>query len=64
LKTNDISCIKIYGLSKNINKEMLEMFFESEERQGVGKVKQIDIDENNSCTTIAFADKRGIVSCI
>ncbi|XP_060592327.1 interferon-induced very large GTPase 1-like [Ruditapes philippinarum] len=52
--------IKITGLAENTNKEMLEMFFETEERNGGGKVNNIYIDGKNKCAVIEFKDESGV----
>jgi hypothetical protein len=51
--------IKITGLAENTNKEMLEMFFETEEKKGGGKVNNILIDGKNRCAVIEFKDETG-----
>jgi hypothetical protein len=38
---------------------MLEIFFETEERKGGGKVKNIFIDGKNRCALIEFKDETG-----
>ncbi|XP_060558655.1 uncharacterized protein LOC132718958 [Ruditapes philippinarum] len=52
--------IKITGLAENHNKEMLEMFFKTEERKGGGKVNNIFIDGKNRCALIEFEDETGV----
>ncbi|XP_060600895.1 uncharacterized protein LOC132754297 [Ruditapes philippinarum] len=54
------TCIKITGLMDNMNKQMLEMFFYKEERNGGGKVKSIDLDSKNKCATVEFEDETGV----
>ncbi|XP_060587949.1 uncharacterized protein LOC132743445, partial [Ruditapes philippinarum] len=56
----DIPCIRIDGLLENVNKEMLEMFFENEERQGGGKVNSIEIDSKSKCATVVFEEKAAV----
>jgi hypothetical protein len=47
---------------EHINKEMLELFFEKEQRAGGGKVKFIDIDNKNKCVFVDFEEKSGTIS--
>jgi hypothetical protein len=51
--------IKITGLMENMNTQMLEMFFDKEERDGGGKVKEIVIDNKNKCVIVDFEDETG-----
>jgi hypothetical protein len=44
---------------ENIKKEMLEVFFENEERKGGGKVKFIEIDNKSNSALILFEEKTG-----
>lgn len=53
--------VEITGLMENINKQMLEMFFDQEERNGGGKVKDIDINNKNRCAIIEFEDVTGVI---
>lgn len=55
----DIPRIRISGLMENTNKEMLAMYFECEERNGGGKVKNIEIDQKGKLATIDFVEKAG-----
>jgi hypothetical protein len=64
LKPINIPDVKIFGLNENINKEMLETFFELEEKHGGGKIQNIVIDSNTKCTTLTFKEKAGNVFVI
>ncbi|XP_060558652.1 uncharacterized protein LOC132718955 [Ruditapes philippinarum] len=56
----DIPRIRISGLIENTNKEMLAMYFEYEERNGGGKVKNIAMDKKGKFATIDFEEKAGV----
>jgi hypothetical protein len=64
LEPINIPDVKIFGLNENINKEMLEAFFELEEKHGGGKIKNIVIDSTSKCATLSFKEKNGIVFVI
>ena len=51
--------VKISGVPNHVNKEMLEMFFEREELNGGGKVRNIKIDNRNKCSMVEFEDETG-----
>ena len=51
--------VKISGVPNHVNKEMLQMFFEREENNGGGKVRNIEIDNRNKCSVVEFEDETG-----
>jgi hypothetical protein len=64
LEPINVPNVKISGLKENINKMMLETFFELEEKKGGGKIKNIDMDSNEMCARLTFKDKAGNVFVI
>jgi hypothetical protein len=62
VEPQDIPRIRVSGLMENTNKDMLAMYFEHEERNGGGKVKNIEIDQKGMFATIDFEEKAGSCS--
>ena len=50
----------VLGIKQNITTEMLEMFFENEQKSGGGAVKQIRLDEEFGTAVITFESYKGI----
>ena len=54
------SCaVFVAGLKPNIEKDILEMFFENTKRSGGGDIKQIEINEKSGRAIIHFTEKAG-----
>ena len=51
--------VLVTGLKQNIEKDILEMYFDNTKRSGGGEIKQIEINEKSGRAIIHFADKTG-----
>ena len=52
--------VMVLGVKQSITTEMLEMFFENEQKSGGGNVKHIRLDEEFGTAVITFESHKGI----
>ena len=50
--------IKVKGLTKQIDKEQLELYFENTSRSGGGEIETVQL-ESDGCAMITFIDAKG-----
>ena len=53
----EVPSVEVHGLTKNVSKLLLKVFFERE--FGLGKVKNIEISPKTRTATIGFDDLKG-----
>ena len=59
-QTTRESAVLVKGLTKNVEPDMIEMFFESEKRSGGGEVVKMKMDQKKGCAIIWFRHESGL----
>ena len=55
----NFTTVKVTGLPPDIDKDILEIYFESKKRSDGGGVKNVSLDEHHSVAMVTFTDPAG-----